>query len=128
MGSSRPRNSTRLARRRPDLPDLHAILGRFARARTFFTVALRSLQADDRDECSQEAEVLEEALAALDAVYNELDAADMALCAVFKKLGVTGRQPRRAVRRDSKRSGKAWGGQLRRMPANRQIEGHRIAP
>lgn len=95
MGSSRPRNSTR---RRPALPDLHAILGRLARARAFFTVALRSVKSDDRDECSQEAEVLEEALAALDAVYDELDAADVTLSAVFKKLGVTGRQPRTAMR------------------------------
>ena len=98
MGSSRPRNSTRLARRRPALPDLHAILGRLARTRAFFTVALRSVKADDRDECSQEAEVLEEALAALNAVYDELDAADVALSAVFKKLGVAGWQPRRATR------------------------------
>lgn len=95
MGSSRPRNSTR---RRPALPDLHAILGRLARTRAFFTVAIRSVKADDRDECSQEAEVLEEALAALNAVYNELDAADVALCAAFKKLGVADRQPRRAMR------------------------------
>ena len=95
MGSSRPRNSTR---HRPALPDLHAILGRLARARAFFTVAIRSVKADDRDECSQEAEVLEEALASLNAVYDELDAADVALSAVFKKLGVAGRQPRRATR------------------------------
>ena len=95
MGSSRPRNSTR---RRPALPDLHAILGRLARARAFFTVAIRSLKSDDSEECGQEAEVLEEALAALNAVYNELDAADVALCAVFKKLGMAGRQPRRAPR------------------------------
>lgn len=94
MGSSRPRNSTR---RRPVLPDLHAILGRLARTRAFFTVAIRSAKADDRDECSQEAEVLEEALASLNAVYDELDAADMALSAVFKKLGVGGRQPRRTT-------------------------------
>lgn len=95
MGSSRPRNSTR---RRPAVPDLHGILGRLARTRAFFTVAIRSVKADDRDECSQEAEVLEEALAALNAVYNELDAADVALCAAFKKLGVADRQPRRAMR------------------------------
>ena len=95
MDSSRPRNSTR---RRPVLPDLHAILGRFARTRAFFTVAIRSIKADDRDECSQEAEVLEEALAALNAVYNELDAADAALGAVFKKLGLVHQQPRRATR------------------------------
>lgn len=92
MDSSRPRNSTRLARRRPALPDLHAILGRLARTRAFFTVALRSLKTDDRGECSQEAEVLEEALAALNAVYNELDAADVAL------YGVADRRPRRAMR------------------------------
>lgn len=95
MGSSRPHNSTR---RRPALPDLHAILSRLGRMRAFFTVALRSLQADDRDECSQEAEVLKEALAALTAVYEELDAADMALRAVFKEPRVAGRQPRRATR------------------------------
>ena len=95
MGSSRPRNSTR---RRPVLPDLHAILGRLGRTRAFFTVAIRSPKADDRDECSQEAEVLEEALAALNAVYDELDAADVTLSAVFKKLGVAGRQPRTAMR------------------------------
>jgi hypothetical protein len=92
MGSSRPRNSTR---RRPALPDLHAILGRLARTRAFFTVALRSVKADDRDEYSQEAEV-EEALAALNAVYSELDAADVALCAIFNKLGMG--EPRRAPR------------------------------
>ena len=98
MGSSRPRNSTRLARRRPALPDLHAILGRLARTRAFFSVAIRSLRADDRDECSPEAEVLEEALAALNAVYDELDTADVAVGALFKKLGVAGQQPRRATR------------------------------
>lgn len=95
MGSSRPRNSTR---RRPVLPDLHAILGRLARTRAFFAVAIRSAKGDDRDEYSQEAEVLEEALASLNAVYDELDAADIALSAVFKNLGVAGRQPRRATR------------------------------
>lgn len=36
--------------------------------------------------------MLEEALAALNAVYNELDAADVALC------GVADRRPRRAMR------------------------------
>src|SRR6185437_4849823 len=85
MGSARPRNSTRL---RPALPDLHAILGRLARTRAFFTVAIRSLKADDSQECGEEAEVLEEALAALNAIYDELDTADLALGAVFKKLGV----------------------------------------
>lgn len=95
MGSSRPRNSTR---RRPVLPDIHAILGRLARTRAFFTVAIRSVKADDRDECSQEAEVLEEALESLNAAYDELDAADIALSAVFKKLSVAGRQTRRATR------------------------------
>lgn len=94
MGSSRPRNSTR---RRPFLPDIHAILGRLDRTRAFFTVAIRSAKADDRDRCSQEAEVLEEALESLNAVYDELDAADVALSAVFKKLGVAGRRPRRAT-------------------------------
>jgi uncharacterized protein HemY len=96
MDSSRPRNSTR---RRPALPDLHAILGRLARTRAFFTVAIRSLKADDSsEECGQEAEVLEEALAALNAVYDELDTADLALGAVLKKLGVAYRQPRRTTR------------------------------
>ena len=85
MGSARPRNSTRL---RPALPDLHAILGRLARTRAFFTVAIRSLKADDSQECGEEAEVLEEALAALNGIYDELDTADLALGAVFQKLGV----------------------------------------
>ena len=93
MGSARPRNSTRL---RPALPDLHAILGRLARTRAFFTVAIRSAKADDRDECSQEAEVLEEALVALNAVYDELDAADVALGAIFIRLGVADRPLRTA--------------------------------
>ena len=96
MGSSRPRHSTRLARGRPALPELHAILGRLGRTRVFFMVALRSLKADDRDQCSPEAEVLEEALAALNAVYNELDAADVVLRAAFKRLSVADLQPRRA--------------------------------
>lgn len=48
MGSSRARNSTRRARRRLLLPDIRAILGRFGRAQALITVALRSLEADDR--------------------------------------------------------------------------------
>lgn len=95
MGSARPRNSTR---RRPALPDLHAIFGRLARTRAFFTVAIRSLKSNDAEECGQEAEVLEEALAALNAVYDELDTADLALGAAFKKLGVAYRPPRKAMR------------------------------
>jgi hypothetical protein len=96
MGSSRPRNSTQRAPRPPSLPDLHAILGRLDRTRAFFTVVLRSLKTDDRDECSPEAEVLEEALGALNAVYDELDLASGALNAVFNKLGIADRQLRRA--------------------------------
>lgn len=98
MGSSRPRNSTRRARRRPALPELHSILGRLARTRAFFTVALRSLKADDRDKCCPEAEVLDDALAALNAVYDELDAADLALYAVLNNPGLADQQPQKAER------------------------------
>lgn len=96
MGSSCTRNSTRLAQRRAALPELPAIRGRLVRTRAFSIVARRSLEADDRGRCSQEAEVLDEALAALNAVYNEPDGVDVTLRAAFKRLGVADLQPRRA--------------------------------
>lgn len=75
MGSSRARNSTRRARRRLLLPDIHAILGRFGRAQALIAVALRSLEADDRTKACPEAIAIAVGLATLDAVYNQLDAA-----------------------------------------------------
>ncbi len=82
MGS-RPAHSSRRkrqrSRRRPTGPDVHAIMARLGRAQALITVAQRSLEADDRTDAYPEAVVLKTGLAALDAVYDELDAADRQL-------------------------------------------------
>lgn len=79
MGSSRARNSTRRSGRRLLLPDIHAILGRFGPAQALIAVALRSLEADDQMKSCPEAFAITAGLAALDAVYNQLDVADRQL-------------------------------------------------
>jgi hypothetical protein len=79
MGSSRAGNSTRRARRRLLLPDIHAILERFGGAQALIAVALRSLEADDRMKSCLKAIAIAVGLAALDAVYNQLDVADRQL-------------------------------------------------
>lgn len=79
MGSSRARNSTRRARSRLPLPDIHAILERFGRAQALIAVALRSLEADDRMKSCPEAIAIAVGLAALNAVHNQLDIADRQL-------------------------------------------------
>ena len=82
MGS-RPAHSSRRklqrSRRKPAVPDVHAIMVRLGRAQALITVAQRSLEADDRENSYPEAVVLKTGLAALDAVYDELDAADRQL-------------------------------------------------
>jgi hypothetical protein len=64
---------------RPPLPDLHAILTRFGHGLALVNVARRSLEAQELRGAGQEETVLRTGLAALDAVYNEIDAADCQL-------------------------------------------------
>ena len=91
MGSSRPRNSTRhrvkrarsgkskLRRKPPDLPELHLILYRLHDALALVTVAHVALsESDATDELvGQAGIVLRQGITALNAAYNELDAADI---------------------------------------------------
>ena len=82
MGSRAAHSSRRERQRsprRPAVPDVHAIMARLGRAQALITVAQRSLEADDRMDAYPEAVVLKTGLAALDAVYDELDAADRQL-------------------------------------------------
>jgi len=82
MGSRAAHSSRRERQRsprRPAVPDVHAIMARLGRAQALITVAQRSLEADDRMDSYPEAVVLKTGLAALDAVYDELDAADRQL-------------------------------------------------
>lgn len=69
------------ARRKPalNIPDLNSLLGRFCDALALMAVACRSLEARELHATAQEALVLRAGLVRLDAVYNELDAADQQL-------------------------------------------------
>ena len=72
MSSAARRRSTRIAE-----PDLDGLLGRFADAITLIRVSHRSLDA--LEVAFEEEFVLRRGLAALDAVYNELDLAIVAI-------------------------------------------------
>src|SRR5690348_16319041 len=91
MGTATRRNSTRTSRSRSSQmssavrrrsmriaePDLDGLLGRFADAITLIRVSHRSLDA--LEVAFEEEFVLRRGLAALDAVYNELDLAIVAI-------------------------------------------------
>src|SRR5690348_1429173 len=91
MGTATPRNSTRRSRSRTSrmssavrrrsrlvtAPDFDGLLGRFADAITLVRVSHRSLDA--LEVAFEEEFVLRRGLAALDAVYNELDLAIVAI-------------------------------------------------
>jgi hypothetical protein len=91
MGTATPRDSTRTSRVRSSRmssavrrrskriaePDLDGLLGRFADAITLIRVSHRSLDA--LQIAFEEEFVLRRGLAALDAVYNELDLAIVAI-------------------------------------------------
>lgn len=91
MGTATPRDSTRTSRSRSSRmssaarrrsmriaePDLDGLLGRFADAITLIRVSHRSLDA--LEVAFEEEFVLRRGLAALDAVYNELDLAIVAI-------------------------------------------------
>jgi hypothetical protein len=90
MGTATRRNSTRTLRPRSSRmssvrrrsmriaePDLDGLLGRFADAITLIRVSHRSLDA--LEVAFEEEFVLRRGLAALDAVYNELDLAIVAI-------------------------------------------------
>jgi len=91
MGTATRRNSTRRSRSRTSRmssavrrrfmrigePDLDGLLGRFADAITLIRVSHRSLDA--LEVAFEEEFVLRKGLAALDAVYNELDLAIVAI-------------------------------------------------
>ena len=91
MGTATRRNSTRRSRSRTSRmssavrrrsiriaePDLDGLLGRFADAITLIRVSHRSLDA--LQVAFEEEFVLRRGLAALDAVYNELDLAIVAI-------------------------------------------------
>jgi hypothetical protein len=91
MGTATRRNSTRSSRSRTSRmsspvrrrsiriaePDLDGLLGRFADAITLIRVSYRSLDA--LEVAFEEEFVLKRGLAALDAVYNELDLAIVAI-------------------------------------------------
>ena len=72
MSSTVPRGSMRIAE-----PDLDGLLGRFADAITLIRVSHRSLDA--LEVAFEEEFVLRRGLSALDAVYNELDLAIVAI-------------------------------------------------
>ena len=72
MASAVRRQSKRIAE-----PDLDGLLGRFADAITLIRVSHRSLDA--LEVAFEEEFVLRRGLAALDAVYNELDLATIAI-------------------------------------------------
>lgn len=59
------------------LPDLHAILGRFSDALSMVVVAYRAL--DERASDVEAATVLAQGIAALNAVYTEIDMASIQL-------------------------------------------------
>jgi len=59
--------------RRTSADDLHAILGRFADALAWVAVAQVAIEASDQ--LPREDSILKRGVAALDAVYNELDLA-----------------------------------------------------
>lgn len=60
-------------------PDLTPIMARLGAAAALVAVALRSLEAREIPGTGQESLVLEAAVAALDAVYEDLDRADSAI-------------------------------------------------
>jgi hypothetical protein len=64
---------------RPPLPNLHAILTRFRHGLALISVAHRSLESQELPSAGQEETVLRTSLAALDVVYDEIDAADCQL-------------------------------------------------
>lgn len=55
--------------------DFGEILGQFAEARSFLTVATKQLEDDDNDAVSDEAACLRHGLELLNAAYNNLDVA-----------------------------------------------------
>lgn len=77
---SRPVKVSSAVRRRPvghETPDLHDIMGHLADAIAFIRVSHRSL--DHLDVAFEERSLLRMGLAALDAVYTEIDLASIAL-------------------------------------------------
>jgi hypothetical protein len=65
---------------KPKPPDIHAIMGHFCRGLALVIAAHRRLDADDAETAaSEECAVLEEGIAKLKELYNELDAADIQL-------------------------------------------------
>jgi hypothetical protein len=77
---SRPAKVSSAVRRRPikhETPDLHDIMAHLADAIAFIRVSYRSL--DHLDVAFEEQSLLRMGLAALDAVYTEIDLASIAL-------------------------------------------------
>lgn len=67
-------------------PDLAEIMHHLGRGIALVTVAYKSLDADDADTASSpECIVLQEGIAKLNDVYNELDAAEMQLNKIRKR-------------------------------------------
>lgn len=85
MSSAVRRRSKRIAE-----PDLDGLLGRFADAITLIRVSHRSLDA--LEVAFEEEFVLQRGLAALDAVYNELD---LAIVAIHTRTPLTKGEQRR---------------------------------
>lgn len=75
--STRPKSGRSRAScpRKPLLPDLDALLHRLGESIALIALAHRSLEAQERVGTAQEAAVLKAGIAALDEVYNDLDAA-----------------------------------------------------
>lgn len=76
-GKERVRFANKSCGRRRSLPDLHAILGRFSDALSMVVVAYRAL--DERASDVEAATVLAQGIAALNAVYTEVDMASIQL-------------------------------------------------
>ena len=89
---SRPSKVSSVVRRRPvghETPDLHDIMAHLADAIAFIRVSHRSL--DHLEVAFEEVSLLRMGLAALDAVYTEIDLASIALSMQPSERGETNR-------------------------------------